>query len=113
MTSAVESTGTNGTPRTGVYTVTPPGGSWDSGDNGTYTIGMVGNQVSDDGTPQLFVPADTSLTTFEVSINQPAAAPVGHWTLDNNALDSSGNNNNGTTNGTTFTTDSRIGSHAA
>ena len=29
------------------YAITPPGGSWDSGDAGTYTIAMQGNKVGD------------------------------------------------------------------
>ncbi|MBD2327710.1 glycoside hydrolase family 9 protein [Alkalinema sp. FACHB-956] len=43
---AVNST-TNGTPRTVTYRITPPGGSWDSIDNGTYTIALQANQVRD------------------------------------------------------------------
>lgn len=38
---------TNGTPRTVTYSITPPGGSWDDVDNGTYTVNVVGNQVAD------------------------------------------------------------------
>ena len=72
--NATESTGTDGTPRTGTYTVTPPGGSWDVSDNGTYTVGLVGNQVGDDGSPQLFVAANAALTTF--SVNAANSLPV-------------------------------------
>ena len=32
---------------TATYTFTPPGGSWDDGDIGTYTIGIAGNSVTD------------------------------------------------------------------
>ena len=32
---------------TAVYSVPAPGGSWDSSDNGTYTILVVANQVKD------------------------------------------------------------------
>ena len=50
----------NGTPRTATYTLTPPGGFWDGADNGTYSINVVANQVSDlDGT---FVPAGVAGT---------------------------------------------------
>jgi hypothetical protein len=74
VTSAVEPTGIDGAPRTATYTVTPPGGSWDAADNGTYTIGIIGNEVGDDGAPQLFVAADPALTTFNV--NATNTSPV-------------------------------------
>jgi hypothetical protein len=38
---------TNGTPRTATYSITPPGGSWDAADVGTYTVSMEASQVSD------------------------------------------------------------------
>jgi hypothetical protein len=38
---------TNGTPRTATYTISPPGGSWDLADGGTYTVSLQSNQVSD------------------------------------------------------------------
>ena len=38
---------TNGTPRTATYQITPPGGKWDQPDNGTYTVILQSNQVSD------------------------------------------------------------------
>ncbi|AFY81787.1 Calx-beta domain-containing protein [Oscillatoria acuminata] len=37
----------NGTPRKATYEVIAPGGTWDMGDNGTYAIALVGNQVFD------------------------------------------------------------------
>jgi hypothetical protein len=37
----------NGTPRTATYEIIAPGGIWDIGDNGTYAIALVGNQVFD------------------------------------------------------------------
>src|SRR5262249_35129677 len=49
----------NGTPRVATYTFTPPGGSWDSGDYGIYTINMAANQVSDTGATPAFVAAGT------------------------------------------------------
>ena len=67
VTGAVEPTGIDGAPRTATYTVTPPGGSWNAADNGTYTIGIRGNEVGDDGSPQLFVASDPTLTTFNVN----------------------------------------------
>ena len=63
----------DGTPRTATYTATPPGGSWDSADNGTYTVSVAANQVGDDGAPQLFV-ATGSVGTFMV--NATNTAPV-------------------------------------
>jgi hypothetical protein len=52
------------------YFVAAPGGTWDAGDNGTYTISMAAGQVSD--AHGNFVPAGT-LGTFTVSI-APAGA---------------------------------------
>src|SRR5439155_16423524 len=37
----------NGTPRTATYRITTPGGSWDSADNGSYTVALQANQVRD------------------------------------------------------------------
>jgi hypothetical protein len=37
----------NGTPRTATYRITAPGGTWDSTDNGSYSIFLQSNQVSD------------------------------------------------------------------
>jgi hypothetical protein len=42
---------TNGEARIATYSFVPPGGSWDSGDNGTYFILMQANQVFSDGCP--------------------------------------------------------------
>jgi hypothetical protein len=57
----------DGTPRTATYSFTPPGGSWDWLDNGTYTIALQSNQVGDvDGN---FLPAAT-LGSFAVAIPQ-------------------------------------------
>ncbi len=63
----------NGSPVTATYTVTPPGGSWDAADNGTYNIAVVGNQVGDDGTVQLFVPAGAA---GSFSVNATNNSPV-------------------------------------
>ena len=38
---------TDGTPRVATYTITPPGGSWDSADAGTFTINVGSSQVTD------------------------------------------------------------------
>ncbi len=56
---------TNGTPRTATYTFTPPGGTWDIGDNGTYNVVMQPNQVGD--TSGNFVAAG-SIGSFAVNI---------------------------------------------
>ncbi len=40
-------TNTDGTPRTATYRVTPPGGSWDGADAGTYTVSLESGQVTD------------------------------------------------------------------
>lgn len=58
----------NGTPRTATYQINAPGSTWDSADNGLYTIGVQPNQVSD--TSGNVVTAGT-LGTFSVSIAPP------------------------------------------
>jgi hypothetical protein len=37
----------NGTPRTAIYQISAPGGSWDTVDGGTYTVALEANQVFD------------------------------------------------------------------
>ena len=61
---SVNTTG-NGTPRTATYRITAPGGAWDTADNGTYTVSMVGLQVRD--ILGLAVPAQT-LGAFQVNV---------------------------------------------
>ncbi|MBX7105216.1 MAG: right-handed parallel beta-helix repeat-containing protein [Gemmataceae bacterium] len=51
---------------TATYTFTPPGGAWDSSDNGTYTVTMVANQVFDTDGPHPVAP--NALGTFKVAI---------------------------------------------
>ena len=41
------SSSTDGSPRTAVYRFTPPGGSWDAADNGSYSVRLLSNQVFD------------------------------------------------------------------
>jgi hypothetical protein len=55
----------NGTPRTATYSFTPPGGTWDAADQGTYSIVMQGAQVAD--TSGGFV-APKTIGTFFVNI---------------------------------------------
>jgi hypothetical protein len=59
----------NGTPRTATYQITAPGGSWDSADNGAYTVSLNSNGVRD--TAGLYAPGQT-LGSFRAAI---AAAP--------------------------------------
>src|SRR5262249_16342835 len=56
---------TNGTPRVATYKITPPGGSWDFADNGSYTVALEASQVSD--TSGNFAAAGT-LGTFQATI---------------------------------------------
>ena len=63
----------NGTPRSAVYQIIPPGGTWDAADNGTYTVTMQSGQVSD--TSGYFVSAGT-IGTFQVSIGTTTATPT-------------------------------------
>jgi len=59
--------GTNAPTETATYEFTPPGGSWDGADNGTYTISMEAGQVTDNSGNA--VPAG-SIGTFQVGIPQ-------------------------------------------
>lgn len=70
ITAAAVDVGTDGTPRVATYTFTPPGGSWDDGDNGTYTIAMIASQVADGEAAT--VDANASLGTFTVSMDTTA-----------------------------------------
>jgi subtilisin-like proprotein convertase family protein len=53
----------DGTPRTATYSITPPGGSWDPLDSGSYTVQVAGNQVQDLDNNFLL---GGSLATFQV-----------------------------------------------
>ncbi|WP_197442811.1 zinc-dependent metalloprotease family protein [Lignipirellula cremea] len=61
------------------YRFTAPGGTWDAGDNGIYTVSMVSNQVAD--TSGNFVPGGV-LGTFTVSVNDPSIARIYGTVLD-------------------------------
>lgn len=61
---SVDST-TDGTPRTATYRVPSPGGSWDSADNGTYTVTMQTGAVNDTSNNTV---AAGSLGSFDVAI---------------------------------------------
>jgi subtilisin-like proprotein convertase family protein len=56
---------TDGTPRVATYQLTPPGGSWDYLDNGTYTVSVESGQVTDTGNNAV---AAAALGTFAVDI---------------------------------------------
>ncbi len=58
----------NGTPRTATYSFTPPGGSWDAADNGTYNVVMQSGQVQN--TSNVAVSAGR-IATFTVNISTP------------------------------------------
>lgn len=60
----------NGTPRTATYSITPPGGSWDSSDNGSYSIALQASQVTDTSANAA---ASATLGSFTVSIAVPPA----------------------------------------
>jgi len=66
----------NSSSGTATYTITPPGGSWDAADNGTYTIAIVANEVAD-SQPD-YVAANANAGSFIVSIVDPTVpdAPV-------------------------------------
>jgi uncharacterized protein YkwD len=72
----------DGTPRTGTYSITAPGGTWDLGDNGTYTITMRANQVKDSSANAV---ASGALATFAVSIPD-VTAPTAALSVSNIAV---------------------------
>jgi hypothetical protein len=56
----------NGTPRTVLYRITPPGGNWDAGDNGAYNVNVVADEVRDNHGTAV---AAGNLGAFTVAIN--------------------------------------------
>ena len=72
VTGASPNTTVDGSPITVTYTILPPGGYWDDGDNGNYTIALAANQVADANTPPAYVAANASLATFNVSMDTTA-----------------------------------------
>jgi RHS repeat-associated protein len=63
---------TDGSPRSATYTAIPPGGSWDTTDNGTYQIGLQDNQVFNAfGAPAV---GSVSLGGFVVDTSTPLFA---------------------------------------
>ena len=61
---------------TATYTVTPPGGSWDESDNGTYTIAILPGEIHD--SLSTYVEDDFNAGSFTVSITDPTVpdAPI-------------------------------------
>jgi len=75
---------TGGTGTTGIivtYTVTPPGGSWDTADNGGYTIALTNAAVSTVDGKQ--TGGNNSAATFTVDLTEPplATATPGHTVI--------------------------------
>ncbi|MFL5330834.1 MAG: choice-of-anchor Q domain-containing protein [Gemmataceae bacterium] len=68
FTSPTVSISGSGTSVTATYTFTAPGGSFDAGDNGTYTISLNGSQVFDLDTPTPNSVPGQTLGTFAVGI---------------------------------------------
>lgn len=63
---------TNGTPRIAVYSITPPGGTWDAADNGTYTVTLRPNEVFDTSENA----ALSAFGTFTVNLpGEPSPSP--------------------------------------
>ncbi len=61
----------NGTPRVATYQFTPPAGSWDFGDNGTYRLTLRPNQVRDTGNNTV---GGRLLGSFQVAVPPPPSA---------------------------------------
>jgi hypothetical protein len=63
---------TNGAPLTATYRITPPGGVWDSTDNGAYALNLRAGEVSDTSGNAA---AAASLGTFGVNVADPTPPP--------------------------------------
>lgn len=99
---ATEASGSDGSPKTAIYAITPPGGTWDDSDNGTYTIALAGSEVCDTNASPACVAANASLATFNVSMD--TTAPGAPSTPDmTTASDSGSSNSDDITNDTTPT----------
>src|SRR5205814_1950216 len=64
VTGVTVSVNADGTPRRATYIVAAPGEKWDATDNGTYTITLLANQVSDTSNNLI---AQTALGSFTVA----------------------------------------------
>jgi parallel beta-helix repeat protein len=72
----------NGSPRVATYQFTPPGGTWDLSDNGTYAIQQAANQVFDANTPTPNAAPAVLLGTLSVTV--PTAVFVVDHAIDEN-----------------------------
>jgi hypothetical protein len=66
---------TNGTPRIATYSIVPPGGSWNFGDNGTYNVVMQPNQVTD-GLGNPVAAGNIGSFTVAVAMSSPTPTPA-------------------------------------
>ena len=64
---------TDGTPRTATYRITPPGGSWDTADNGSYTVTVQAGQVTDKSNNAM---AGKAVGTFQVNVTLKPTADL-------------------------------------
>jgi len=78
----------NGTPMSAMYSILAPGGTWDSGDNGTYDIAQQANQVIDTSGNAV---SSGSLGTFNVNATPPAPTDVRINSGGGDYTDSEGN----------------------
>jgi hypothetical protein len=62
----------NGAVRIVTYAMTPPGGTWDAGDNGTYSVAVRGGHVADTAGNTIL---DAKLGSFVVNIAGSASLP--------------------------------------
>jgi uncharacterized delta-60 repeat protein len=70
ITGVTTNPGSNATSIVATYTFTPPGGTWDSDDNDTYTVSVVGSQVTDtNGNP-------ATATSANFTVNVPVVIPT-------------------------------------
>ncbi len=67
-------TGSDGSPRTATYTVAAPGGTWDTADEGSYTVALLAGEVLD--TSGNAVAADPSLEGFTVALSDDGQPPI-------------------------------------
>jgi hypothetical protein len=65
-------TNSNSTTRTATYLLTPPGGSWDETDNGSYSVNLQASQVKDTLGNQF---VGSNLGSFTVNIPTPTPPP--------------------------------------
>jgi CARDB len=64
---------TNGSPRTATYQIIPPGGAWNTPDNGSYAISLEASQVFDTAGNAA---AATALGSVEVNVSYTAFLPL-------------------------------------